>query len=82
MADKGLSYGDMLFGNFKTNSGFVSKMNRDLGMPEGTGAINNFRKMRASEFDLTSEQRVELSKKMKNSPMINLKYIRKILKTK
>jgi hypothetical protein len=82
IADKRIAYGEMLFGNSKTNSGFVSKMNRDLGMPEGVGAINNFRKMRASEFDLTSEQRVELSQKMKNSPMVNLKYIRKILKTK
>ena len=68
---------EYLFGNVKSLSTFVSGINKSVG---AKGSINTYRHMRASELNLTPEERVKLSKIMRHCPLTNLRYVRKILK--
>ena len=77
IAKNDIQYGNYLFGKAKSNSDFVSKMNKKIGL---SGGINLYRHMKASELGLTNADRVKLADRMKNSPLVNIKYIRKLLK--
>ena len=77
---KKLNIGDFLFGKQETNSDFVSKMNKSIGL-SGNGGINYYRKMTISALMKTipsPEERVALAKKMGHSPVAQLKYVRGI----
>lgn len=72
-----IGYGKYLFGKSVHNSTYVSKMNKEIGMP---GAISEYRHMKASEIVYQSaEERVLLAHKMKHSPFTNLNYVRQII---
>ena len=77
ITDTELAFGDYLFGNAKSNSVFVSKMNKEIGV---TGSISAFRHMKASKEGLTNAERVVLAAKMKHTPATNKTYARKIKK--
>ena len=71
-----IDYRAYLFGKSVHNSSYVSKMNKEIGMP---GSISEFRHMKASEIKYASEEeRVLLSYKMRHSPFTNLQYVRKL----
>ena len=72
----GIRYGEYLFGRAKTNSNFVSKMNKQIGID---GGINNYRHMKASEIKYKdNKERAKLAMKMKHSPLVSLRYLRKL----
>lgn len=80
--DNGISYDDFLFGKPKTFTDFVSKMNKKIGVE---GAINTFRHMKVSKMLADQgindvEKRLRLSQEMMHSSIIQLKYLRDILK--
>jgi hypothetical protein len=75
ITDTELVFSDYLFGNAKSNSAFVGKMNKEIGV---TGSISAFRHMKASKEGLTNAERVVLADKMKHSPATNKTYARKI----
>jgi hypothetical protein len=69
---------DYLFGN-KPLTQFVSNNNKKMGI---SGGITLFRQMKVSSIsgmkNLSSAERVELARKMKHSPMVQLSYLRKL----
>jgi hypothetical protein len=69
---------DYLFGN-KPLTQFVSNNNKKMGI---SGGITLFRQMKVSSIsgmkNLSSAERVELARKMKHSPMVQLFYLRKL----
>jgi hypothetical protein len=72
-----LKNNDYLFGN-KNLTQFVSKMNKKINV---SGSISLFRQMAVSDLLKTNpspEERVALSNSMKHSPIVQLKYLRKI----
>jgi len=72
-----LKYDDYLFGN-KNLTTFITKMNKKIDIP---GGINNYRKMSVSDLlrkNPSPEERAELSLKMRHSPVVQLRYLRKI----
>jgi hypothetical protein len=81
----GIKFGDYLFGTTKTLTNFVSKMNGDLGITDQTdGAINNLRHMKITEIlsipNITNKERIALSNQMSHTPIMQLKYIRNLIK--
>ena len=77
MTKNNLKIGDLLFGADKLSS-FIVKMNRDAGFD---GGINYLRHSKISTVfpDMTPEQKVALSKVMKHSPVVQKKYVRKMM---
>jgi hypothetical protein len=72
-----LKINDYLFGN-KNLTQFVSKMNKKIGV---SGSISLFRQMAVSDLlqkNPSPEERVALSNSMAHSPIVQLKYLRKI----
>lgn len=77
--DNNVQFGSYLFGSEKL-TGFVSLSNRQMGL---TGSVGEFRHMKITDIlsdpNITNEEKLELSNKMKHSPMIQLKYLRKFI---
>lgn len=72
--DNKLEVGQYLFGNKKL-SPFISKKSKEVGM---MGGVNELRHMKVTDElkGLTSEQKVDLSFKMKHSPLVQSRYLR------
>jgi len=69
-----------LFGDTKALSPFVSNINKKLQL-KNAGGINYLRHMKASDPNLTDEERIQLSKRMAHSPLTSLTYIRRVVLT-
>ena len=67
MKSNNIELGEHLFGKSPTNSDFVSKMNKKMGLSGGTTL---FRKMTVSD----NEQRILLANTMIHSPVAQMKY--------
>ena len=79
MKSNNIELGDHLFGKSPTNSDFVSKMNKKMGLAGGTTL---FRKMTVSELlknHPDDKQRIELANKMAHSPYASMKYYLRII---
>jgi len=73
-----LKYDDYLFGS-KNLTTFVTKMNKKIGI---SGGINNYRKMSVSDLlrnNPSPQERAELSASMAHSPIVQTRYLRKIV---
>jgi len=73
-----LKYDDYLFGS-KNLTQFVTKMNKKIGI---SGGINNYRKMSVSDLlrnNPSPQERAELSASMAHSPIVQTRYLRKIV---
>jgi hypothetical protein len=71
-----LNIGDYLFGKQKSNSDFISKQNKILGI---TGSINNFRRMTINNYkNKNPDEIIKLNKLMGHSHEASKNYIRNI----
>jgi hypothetical protein len=73
-----LEYDNFLFGS-KNLTQFVTKMNNKIGVH---GGISLYRKMSVSELlsnNPSPEERAELSRSMAHSPIVQLRYLRKVI---
>lgn len=75
-----LKSGDYLFGKEKL-TGFITTNNKKMGL---SGGVSEYRHMKISEEldrpSITLQERLDLSEKMRHSPITQLKYIRKVFK--
>ena len=79
MKSNNLQLGDHLFGKSKTNTDFISKMNKKLNLK---GGVNYFRKMTVSGLlknHPDNEQRIQLANNMANSPVAQMKYYIRVI---
>ena len=79
MKSNNIQLGYHLFGKSPTNSDFVSKMNKKMGLSGGT---TRFRKMTVSDLLKTkpdNEQRIQLANKMVHSPVAQMKYYLRVV---
>jgi hypothetical protein len=79
MKSNNLQLGDHLFGKSPTNSDFVSKMNKKMGLSGGTTL---FRKMTVSDLlknQPNNEERIQLANNMANSPVAQMKYYIRVI---
>lgn len=69
--------GDYLFGSEKLTA-FITASNKSIGL---SGGVNEYRHMAITEelskLNVTPEKKLELATKMKHSPIVQLRYLRK-----
>ena len=80
MKEHNITPGSALFGENKRLSDYVRVMNKKIGVK---GSITNFRQMKIAQElkkddGLSPEKRVELSKKMAHSPIVQMRYLREV----
>ena len=79
MKSNNIQLGDHLFGKSKTNTDFISKMNKKLNLK---GGVNYFRKMTVSGLlknHPDNEERIQLANNMANSPVAQMKYYIRVI---
>lgn len=77
MTENNVKLGSYLFGTEKLTQ-FVSLTNKQIGLSGGVGEYRHMKitDILAGEKKLSNEKKLELSNKMKHSPIVQLKYLR------